>query len=81
MLAARVLGRVSTACIMSRQQTLRKFFEMPKNAKPAPTQQASLSDMWGGKKKEKEVVPQEGPDNQMDTDDGDKRALQVLSLC
>ncbi|KAI6047653.1 DNA ligase I [Pisolithus marmoratus] len=31
---------------MGRQQTLGKFFEMPKGMKPAPPQQSSLSHMW-----------------------------------
>ncbi|KAG1862265.1 ATP-dependent DNA ligase [Suillus subluteus] len=36
---------------MGRQQTLGKFFEMPKNSKPAPPQQSNLAEMWGGKKR------------------------------
>ncbi|KAI0076086.1 DNA ligase I [Panus rudis PR-1116 ss-1] len=36
---------------MGRQQTLGKFFEMPKGTKPAPPQQSKLEEMWGGKKK------------------------------
>jgi len=28
-----------------------KFFEMPKGSKPAPPQQSSLKEMWGGKAK------------------------------
>ncbi|KAJ7125595.1 ATP-dependent DNA ligase [Mycena crocata] len=35
---------------MGRQQTLGKFFEMPKSAKPAPPQQSSLAELWGPKK-------------------------------
>ncbi|KAH8835241.1 DNA ligase I [Flagelloscypha sp. PMI_526] len=34
---------------MRRQQTLGKFFEMPKSMKPAPPQQSSLTAMWGKK--------------------------------
>ncbi|KAH7930943.1 hypothetical protein BV22DRAFT_18391 [Leucogyrophana mollusca] len=41
---------------MGRQQTLGKFFEMPRSAKPAPAQQSSLAEMWGGKKKRKDDV-------------------------
>ncbi|KAG2061821.1 ATP-dependent DNA ligase [Suillus hirtellus] len=36
---------------MGRQQTLGKFFEMPKNSKSAPPQQSNLAEMWGGKKR------------------------------
>ncbi|KAG1769209.1 ATP-dependent DNA ligase [Suillus occidentalis] len=36
---------------MGRQQTLGKFFEMPKNNKSAPPQQSNLAEMWGGKKR------------------------------
>ncbi|OAX42948.1 DNA ligase I [Rhizopogon vinicolor AM-OR11-026] len=36
---------------MGRQQTLGKFFEMPKNNKPAPPQQSNLAEMWGKKRK------------------------------
>ncbi|KAG9314344.1 hypothetical protein JVU11DRAFT_5136 [Chiua virens] len=40
--------------LMSRQQTLRKFIEMPKSIKPAPPQQSSLAEMWDmGKNKRK----------------------------
>ncbi|KIY52715.1 ATP-dependent DNA ligase [Fistulina hepatica ATCC 64428] len=35
---------------MGRQQTLAKFFDMPKG-RPAPPQQASLKEMWGQKRK------------------------------
>ncbi|KAF7306912.1 DNA ligase [Mycena indigotica] len=35
---------------MGRQQTLGKFFEMPKSSKAAPPQQTSLAEMWGPKK-------------------------------
>nr|BAC76762.1 DNA ligase I [Coprinopsis cinerea] len=35
---------------MGRQQTLGKFFEMPKSMKPAPPQQSSLTEMWGKKR-------------------------------
>ncbi|KAJ7071047.1 hypothetical protein C8F01DRAFT_1362831 [Mycena amicta] len=35
---------------MRRQQTLAKFFDMPKSAKPAPPQQTSLAEMWAPKK-------------------------------
>lgn len=33
---------------------LGKFFEMPKSVKPAPPQQSSLAEMWGGKRKRTE---------------------------
>ncbi|KAJ7900327.1 hypothetical protein B0H14DRAFT_2673232 [Mycena olivaceomarginata] len=42
---------------MGRQQTLGKFFEMPKSVKPAPPQQASLAELWGGKKQPKNTPP------------------------
>lgn len=32
---------------------LAKFFEMPKSVMPAPPQQSSLTEIWGGKKKQK----------------------------
>ncbi|KAJ7783769.1 hypothetical protein DFH07DRAFT_789056 [Mycena maculata] len=38
---------------MGRQQTLGKFFEMPKSAKPPPPQQSSLAELWGPKKQPK----------------------------
>ncbi|KAF8846362.1 ATP-dependent DNA ligase [Paxillus ammoniavirescens] len=40
---------------MARQQTLGKFFEMPKNVKPAPPQQSSLAEMWGAGRKKRTV--------------------------
>ncbi|KAJ7634287.1 ATP-dependent DNA ligase [Mycena polygramma] len=42
---------------MGRQQTLGKFFEMPKTVKPAAPQQASLAEMWGPKKQPKNTSP------------------------
>ncbi|KAJ7932414.1 ATP-dependent DNA ligase [Mycena leptocephala] len=45
---------------MGRQQTLGKFFEMPKSVKPAPPQQASLAELWGGKKQPKNT-PSDAP--------------------
>ncbi|KAF8140277.1 ATP-dependent DNA ligase [Boletus edulis] len=42
---------------MRRQQTLRKFFEMPRNNKPTPAQQSSLAEMWGAGKKRKVDQP------------------------
>ncbi|PPQ80838.1 hypothetical protein CVT25_001963 [Psilocybe cyanescens] len=42
---------------MGRQQTLGKFFEMPKSTKAAPPQQANLQEMWG-KKKEPAAKPE-----------------------
>ncbi|KAF7347848.1 DNA ligase [Mycena venus] len=50
------LVRVRLLC-MGRQQTLGKFFEMPKSVKPAPPQQASLAELWGGKKQPKNTPP------------------------
>ncbi|THH11198.1 hypothetical protein EW145_g785 [Phellinidium pouzarii] len=45
------LRRVSRAFLyMGRQQTLGKFFEMPKGIKSTP-QQANLNELWGGKGK------------------------------
>ncbi|KAF8198968.1 hypothetical protein BJ912DRAFT_1020325 [Pholiota molesta] len=46
---------------MGRQQTLGKFFAMPKSTKAAPPQQASLQEMWG-KKKEPKVASKPEPD-------------------
>ncbi|OBZ79184.1 DNA ligase 1 [Grifola frondosa] len=40
---------------MGRQQTLGKFFEMPKGAKPPPAQQSKLEEMWGGKRKREAI--------------------------
>nr|GAT44176.1 predicted protein [Mycena chlorophos] len=42
----RRLGRSSVGLFMGRQQTLGKFFDMPKSA---PPQQSSLAEMWGPK--------------------------------
>ncbi|KAI9572982.1 ATP-dependent DNA ligase [Boletus coccyginus] len=42
---------------MNRQQTLRKFLEMPRNAKPTPPQQSSLAEAWGAGKKKRKVDP------------------------
>ncbi|KAJ7293561.1 ATP-dependent DNA ligase [Mycena rebaudengoi] len=55
---------------MGRQQTLGKFFEMPKSVKPAPPQQSSLAEMWGGKKQPKNTPADapNAPDTQMDVD-------------
>ncbi|KAI6008206.1 DNA ligase I [Pisolithus orientalis] len=44
---------------MGRQQTLGKFFEMPRGMKPAPPQQSSLSQMWG-RSKPKELASNVG---------------------
>ncbi|KAI6129177.1 DNA ligase I [Pisolithus croceorrhizus] len=64
MFAARHIRRVIR--VMGRQQTLGKFFEMPKGIKPAPPQQSSLSDMWGRAK------PKESTSN-----DGDPKSKTV----
>ncbi|KAJ7169865.1 hypothetical protein C8R46DRAFT_1090316 [Mycena filopes] len=42
---------------MGRQQTLGKFFEMPKSTKPAPPQQSNLTEMWAPKKQPKNTPP------------------------
>ncbi|KAF8974049.1 DNA ligase I [Flammula alnicola] len=47
---------------MGRQQTLGKFFEMPKSTKAAPPQQTSLQEMWGKKKEAKPVASKADPD-------------------
>ncbi|KAF9478532.1 ATP-dependent DNA ligase [Pholiota conissans] len=52
---------------MGRQQTLGKFFEVPKTMKPAPPQQTSLQEMWG-RKKEPKVALKSSPDDAMDVD-------------
>ncbi|KAF9453835.1 DNA ligase I [Macrolepiota fuliginosa MF-IS2] len=52
MFTSRVLLIRGSSTLMGRQQTLAKFFEMPKGLKPAPPQQSSLLEMWkGGKRK------------------------------
>ncbi|KAG2150023.1 ATP-dependent DNA ligase [Suillus cothurnatus] len=52
MSVTRSFYRVAAQTIfMGRQQTLGKFFEMPKNSKPTPPQQSNLAEMWGGKKR------------------------------
>ncbi|TFK77114.1 ATP-dependent DNA ligase [Pluteus cervinus] len=48
MLVARSL--VTRAKCMGRQQTLAKFFEMPKSYKSAAPQQANLKEFWGKKR-------------------------------
>ncbi|KAJ3544358.1 hypothetical protein NMY22_g2802 [Coprinellus aureogranulatus] len=69
MFAARVLLRTSFGTAMGRQQTLGAFFEMPKSAKPAPPQQASLKELWGKKrdKSTKAAAPKKEEDG-MDVD-------------
>ncbi|KAK7694689.1 hypothetical protein QCA50_001877 [Cerrena zonata] len=54
---------------MGRQQTLGKFFEMPKGTKAAPPQQSNLEDMWG-KKKKRPVSQETRP---ADKDDSEKQ--------
>ncbi|KAG6336672.1 hypothetical protein ID866_2419 [Astraeus odoratus] len=49
---------------MGRQQTLGRFFEMPKNAKPAPPQQTSLAEMWSGMKRKE--VPRKKEEDEND---------------
>ncbi|KAF5314030.1 hypothetical protein D9611_006793 [Ephemerocybe angulata] len=67
MFVARALLRTTRAA-MGRQQTLGSFFEMPKNAKSAPTQQASLKDLWG-KKRDKSTASAPPPkEESMDVD-------------
>ncbi|KAJ7492636.1 ATP-dependent DNA ligase [Mycena latifolia] len=46
---------------MGRQQTLGKFFEMPKSVKPAPPQQSSLAELWGPKKQQPKNTPPDAP--------------------
>jgi DNA ligase-1 len=43
---------------------------MPKSVKPAPPQQSSLAEMWGGKKQPKNTPADapNAPDTQMDVD-------------
>ncbi|KAF6766052.1 DNA ligase I [Ephemerocybe angulata] len=73
MFVARVLLRTTRAA-MGRQQTLGSFFEMPKNAKSAPTQQASLKDLWG-KKRDKSTASAPPPkEESMDVDTKDEVA-------
>ncbi|KAF7320353.1 DNA ligase [Mycena kentingensis (nom. inval.)] len=53
-------------CMPGRQQTLGKFFTMPKSAKPAPPQQSSLAEMWGKKRKDAPKDASKLPDDNMD---------------
>ncbi|KIM48219.1 hypothetical protein M413DRAFT_225258 [Hebeloma cylindrosporum] len=46
---------------MGRQQTLGKFFAMPKSTKAPPPQQSSLHEMWGKKKDHKPVASKPEP--------------------
>ncbi|KAF9456558.1 ATP-dependent DNA ligase [Collybia nuda] len=48
MFVTRVVSRTSS---MGRQQTLGKFFDMPKSAKTTPPHQSNLAEMWGSKRK------------------------------
>ncbi|KAH8120151.1 DNA ligase I [Phellopilus nigrolimitatus] len=67
------LRRVSNNLLlrMGRQQTLGKFFEMPKGIKSAPAQQASLNELWGGKKKSKARNASVEPENAPKPSNGD----------
>ncbi|KAJ6621733.1 DNA ligase I [Mycena sp. CBHHK59/15] len=64
---------------MGRQQTLGKFFDMPKSMKPAPAQQSSLAEMWGGKKQPKNTPPNAPKADEMkmdvDTEEPPKREV------
>ncbi|KAJ7630920.1 ATP-dependent DNA ligase [Roridomyces roridus] len=53
---------------MGRQQTLGKFFEMPKSVKSAPPQQASLAELWGPKKKNASQDAPKPEESKMDVD-------------
>ncbi|KAK0456580.1 hypothetical protein EV421DRAFT_1753404 [Armillaria borealis] len=53
---------------MGRQQTLGKFFEMPKSVKPAPPQQSSLKELWAKKKPPAKVDASRVKDEAMDID-------------
>ncbi|EIN13769.1 DNA ligase I [Punctularia strigosozonata HHB-11173 SS5] len=61
---------------MGRQQTLGKFFDMPRGVKPAPPQQASLAELWTSQgrtgAKEKAV---KGSDDNMEVDHPEKRGI------
>ncbi|TCD71554.1 hypothetical protein EIP91_008935 [Steccherinum ochraceum] len=57
---------------MTRQQTLGKFFEMPKGVKGPPPQQSKLEEMWGKKKKPVEAAPKKDimkKEDKRDTDE------------
>ncbi|KAJ7225530.1 hypothetical protein GGX14DRAFT_639426 [Mycena pura] len=67
---------------MRRQQTLGKFFEMPKSTKPAPPQQSSLAEMWRPK-----TQPEDAPfdaskpeETRMENPPNAKNKFQVRSL-
>ncbi|TDL28660.1 ATP-dependent DNA ligase [Rickenella mellea] len=65
-----VLRRVSNLRVrMGRQQTLGKFFEMPRGMKSAPPQQANLTELWGSKGKKKVVAVENDKEPQNDDED------------
>ncbi|EIW86741.1 ATP-dependent DNA ligase [Coniophora puteana RWD-64-598 SS2] len=60
MIPVRVCPRLALHLrFMRRQQSLGKFFAMPRNAKPAPPQQSSLAEAWGKKRKPEKPVEKE----------------------
>ncbi|KAI6031846.1 hypothetical protein BKA83DRAFT_90832 [Pisolithus microcarpus] len=61
---------------MGRQQTLGKFFEMPKGIKPPPPQQSSLSEMWG-RAKPKNPTSNEGDSKSKVTEEDEEESMLV----
>ncbi|KDR84973.1 hypothetical protein GALMADRAFT_233491 [Galerina marginata CBS 339.88] len=63
---------------MGRQQTLGKFFDMPKSTKAPPPQQASLQEMWGKKKGPKlEAVASKAESDAMDVDVPEEKTVET----
>ncbi|KAF8350079.1 hypothetical protein F5887DRAFT_1223719 [Amanita rubescens] len=58
------IARVLTRSWMGRQQTLGKFFAMPPTVKPAPPQQASLTELW---KRPKSTRPKDAAKKESDS--------------
>ncbi|THV04968.1 ATP-dependent DNA ligase [Dendrothele bispora CBS 962.96] len=60
---------------MGRQQTLGKFFEMPKSSKPAPPQQSSLKEMWGKRPRSTNASSSDQIKDATEVDQSSKRKL------
>ncbi|KAI6007429.1 DNA ligase I [Pisolithus albus] len=78
MFAARHICRVIR--VMGRQQTLGKFFEMPKGIKPPPPQQSSLSDMWGRAKPQKSTSNEGDSKSTVTEEDGESMLVHGDTL-
>ncbi|KAH7883566.1 ATP-dependent DNA ligase [Phlebopus sp. FC_14] len=53
---------------------------MPRNAKPAPPQQSSLAEMWGGEKKSKVLPPKKDEREEMKEEDPQLDSIQASTL-